>query len=245
MKRLLSLFAVAAVGVSFLSTPVAQAYEWDYNALRSEIRKDPANKKVKDKAMLAKGMLIDELFNGAHYVKGSAETAKVKVEYVYMQPILPVIYDGYVPETLAPHIAYFYEGAGMFRMAEAPAVGTLGFKFTNKTDKVVKIDLDQSIITINGSQQRPLRGNVRKMDEAIGVQPPLVIAPHTTITQEFWHASPPKGSFSVDEMYCNGYYLLGFDRETLGQQMFFDGDDYAILNTSLIFSKDKLTHEKL
>lgn len=245
MKRLLSLFAAVAVGMSCLIAPVAEAYEWDYNALRSEIRANPEYKKVKNKAALAQNMLLDELFDGAHYIKDSAETAKIKVEYIYMQPMISAVYDGYVPESLAPHIPYFYEGAGAFRMAKAPAVGPLTFKFTNKTDKVVKIDLDQSVITINGNQQRPLRGNIRKFEEASAVQPPLIIGPHATITQEFWHATPNSGSYSVENMYCGGYYLLSFDRETLGQQMFFDGDDYAILNCSLILNKNKLTHEKL
>lgn len=245
VKRLLSLFAAAAVGVSCLIAPVAEAYEWDYNALRSEIRANPEYKKVKDKARLAQEMLILELFDGAHYVKGSAETAKIKVEFDQIKTKFAVICDGYVPESLAPHIPYYYEGAGVFRIVDAPIVGPLAFKFTNKTDKVVKIDLDQSVITINGNQQRPLRGNIRKNEEASVVQPPLIIGPHATITQEFWHATPNSGSYSVENMYCGGYYLLSFNRETLGQQMFFDGDDYAILNTSLIFNKDKLTHEKL
>lgn len=245
MKRLLSLCMAAVVGASFMTAPVAQAYEWDYNALRSEIRKDPVNKKVKDKASLAKEMLISELFDGAHYVKGSAETAKIKVEFDQIKTKFAVICDGYVPESLAPHIPYYYEGAGVFRIVDAPIVGPLAFKFTNKTDKVVKIDLDQSVITINGNQQRPLRGNIRKIEEASAVQPPLIIGPHATITQEFWHATPNSDSYSVENMYCGGYYLLSFDREILGQQMFFDGDDYAILNCSLILNKNKLTHEKL
>lgn len=245
MKRLLSLFAAAVVGVSCLIAPVAEAYEWDYNALRSEIRENPEYKKVKDKARLAQEMLILELFDGAHYVKGSAETAKIKVEFDQIKTKFAVICDGYVPESLAPHIPYYYEGAGVFRIVDAPIVGPLAFKFTNKTDKVVKIDLDQSVITINGNQQRPLRGNIRKFEEASAVQPPLIIGPHATITQEFWHATPNSGSYSVENMYCGGYYLLSFNRETLGQQMFFDGDDYAILNCSLILNKNKLTHEKL
>ena len=90
-----------------------------------------------------------------------------------------------------------------------------------------------------------MRGNIRKFEEASAVQPPLIIGPHATITQEFWYATPNSGSYSVENMYCGGYYLLSFDRETLGQQMFFDGDDYAILNCSLILHKNKLTHEKL
>lgn len=248
VKKIISLLLASMCFLFFASNTIANAYEWDYNKLRSEIRSNPEYKKTKDKAALAQKLLIDELFNGSNYSDGkdvrAAETSKIKVEFDQIKTKFGVIYSGRLPADLEPHIAFFYEGGGIFRIAKAPIVGPLVFKFTNKTDKVVKVDLDQCVLTINGTQQRPLRGNIRRIEEASAVQPPLIIAPHATITQEFWHATPSSNSYSIDNMYCGGYYLLSFDRETLGQQLFFDGDDYAILNISLIFNKDKLTHEK-
>ena len=75
---------------------------------------------------------------------------------------------------------YGNKGRGLGKVHVIAKTPGVWLNITNKTDKVMEIDLDKSMISVAGYQGRGIRGDVRKMDSASVQQAPMVIFPKSS-----------------------------------------------------------------
>lgn len=83
---------------------------------------------------------------------------------------------------------------GIYNIGQGALMGSLKYlsvtgvalDITNKTNEVMLIDLNKSVISIGGYQGRPVPGGIKYMDAQTANLPPVVIMPGKTITKELF-----------------------------------------------------------
>ena len=97
------------------------------------------------------------------------------------------------------------------------AIG-LTLDITNKTNEVLYIDLNKSIISIGGYQGRPITDSTKLNDSQSANIPPLILLPQKTITKELFRGDA--------RYYDGGTYASGWifpSDLSLGKNIFGDG----------------------
>lgn len=165
MKKLLSLLTICSV---LLLSSTALAHQYDIEGLKKI-------NKIRDKDVQA--TLLSDIQQA--YEPGNLcfenENIKIKTD-LYIN----IDWGGGYLLNPATNNIYGNKGWGLGKMNCTAYAAGVSFEITNKTNKVMEIDLDKSMISIAGYQGRGIRGDVKKIESASVQQAPLVIFPNAT-----------------------------------------------------------------
>lgn len=117
-------------------------------------------------------------------IKNSCELGNTKFENDNIKIEIDLYYtidwkEGYLSNP-APNNIFGNKGWGLGQMNFTAYAAGISINVTNKTNKVMEIDLDKSMISVAGYQGRGVRGDVRKIESASVQQAPFVIFPNAT-----------------------------------------------------------------
>lgn len=203
MKKIGTLFAAALVACS----SICSAYEYDVKTMLKETKtkQGDAWKVVADditQAMTASNKIYEN------------DDAIIEVSLAYH--VSMENYSGHLKEIPAEIISGNH-GWGLGKMHIEARYGFVTVDITNKTDKVMEVDLDKSAFTLGKYSGRLVRGEVRKMDSGSVVQAPLIIPPKAKISTDLYipvgvnEAAPrlllDSPLFSSVVMTVNGSYI--------------------------------------
>ena len=212
------LFAATLLSVSLVSSIFlcsgALAHQYDIEGAKK------ANK-VRDKDIPI--VLLTDVVNAIESNNRTFENDSVEIN---LRILTSMYWEMGHLKDLPQSAIYGNKGHALGRSNLAAKAAGVVVEIKNKTDKVMEVDLDRSMISVAGYQGRGVRGDVRKLDSATVQQAPLVVFPKSKQQAELYIPTE--------------FIILNTGVELLGNFIFCVNNEYVTMTASSVINADKL-----